>query len=117
MTVRNGVSTAGLTAAVASITKVLATTSTNTMATTGSTTAAVKAIVSRVVAAVTIAMRDCGCGRCGDDCHCMCCVDGADLVVETRLGERRVVTLEVVNERRRERDITLELGAFTTQGR
>ena len=46
----------------------------------------------------------------------MCCVDGADLVVETRLGERRVVTLEVVNERRRERDITLELGAFTTRG-
>ena len=60
--------------------------------------------------------RDCGCGRCGDDCHCMCCVEGADLVVETRLGERRVVTLEVVNERRRERDITLELGAFTTRG-
>jgi hypothetical protein len=60
--------------------------------------------------------RDCGCGRCGDDCHCVCCVAGADLVVETRLGERRVVTLEVVNERRRERDITLELGAFTTRG-
>ena len=46
----------------------------------------------------------------------LCCVEGADLVVETRLGERRVVTLEVVNERRRERDITLDLGPFTTRG-
>lgn len=60
--------------------------------------------------------RGCGCDECGDDCHCTCCVAGADLVVETRLGERRVVTLEIVNERRRERDITLELGSFTTRG-
>jgi hypothetical protein len=58
----------------------------------------------------------CGCHQCGDDCHCFCCVTGADLVVEARLGELRVVTVEVVNERRRERDITLELGSFTTRG-
>ena len=31
-------------------------------------------------------------------------------------AKRRVVTLEVVNERRRERDITLELGSFTSKG-
>jgi hypothetical protein len=58
------------------------------------------------------------CRRCRDDCncHCTCCVCDADVVVFTRLGERRVVPLVIENTRRRERQITLELSGFTTKG-
>lgn len=58
------------------------------------------------------------CNRCGwkDRCHCNCCVVDADLVVHTRLGERRVVPMSIDNDRRREREITLELSEFTTRG-
>jgi hypothetical protein len=38
------------------------------------------------------------------------------LVVYSRLGERRVVPISIANERRREREVTLELSAFTTRG-
>jgi hypothetical protein len=56
-------------------------------------------------------------GECRDDpCHCQCCVTDADLLVQARLGELRVVPVVVANERRRERDITLELSSFTTRG-
>jgi hypothetical protein len=56
----------------------------------------------------------CGCSRCAPDrCSCKCCVTDADLVVETRVGERRVVTLIVENHWRRERDIELELSSWT----
>jgi hypothetical protein len=65
-----------------------------------------------------------GCGCCGghsgcrsDDCHCQCCVgDHLDLVVYSRLGERRVVPVTLTNERRREREVSLELSDFTTKG-
>ncbi len=59
-----------------------------------------------------------GCGRCrADDCHCQCCIgDDLDLVVYSRLGERRVVPITMRNERRREREVSLELSAFTTKG-
>jgi hypothetical protein len=40
-------------------------------------------------------------------------VTDADLVVETKLGERRVITLVVENHWRRERDIELELSSWT----
>jgi hypothetical protein len=68
--------------------------------------------------------RDCGCGCCGghsgcrpDDCHCQCCIgDDLDLVVYSRLGERRVVPVTLTNERRREREVSLELSDFTTKG-
>ncbi|MBA2390308.1 MAG: hypothetical protein H0V67_08630 [Geodermatophilaceae bacterium] len=40
----------------------------------------------------------------------------ADLVVYARVGERRVVPLTVVNERRRERDVELDLSEFRTAG-
>lgn len=57
---------------------------------------------------------DCGCSHCAPDrCSCRCCVTDADLVVETRVGERRVVTLIVENHWRRERDIELELSSWT----
>jgi hypothetical protein len=65
-----------------------------------------------------------GCGCCGghggcraDDCHCQCCIgDDIDLVVYSRVGERRVVPITIANERRREREVTLELSGFTTKG-
>ncbi len=75
--------------------------------------------------------KDCGCGShhghrdkdcdcedsCSEDsCACTCCVSDADLVVYARLGERRVVPLTVVNERRRERTVELDLGEFRTAG-
>jgi hypothetical protein len=60
---------------------------------------------------------DCRCRECGrDDCHCRCCVIDADLVVNTRLGERRIVPITIENNRRRERQIKLELSSFTSKG-
>jgi hypothetical protein len=74
---------------------------------------------------------DCGCGYddycgCGekcecrscrrDDCHCRCCIVDADLVVHTRLGERRVVPILVENDRRREKEVELDLSEFRTKG-
>jgi hypothetical protein len=63
--------------------------------------------------------QDCGCGRgyecgCGrrERCACRCCVDDADLIVQARLGEHRVIPIEIANERRRERDVELELSEF-----
>lgn len=60
---------------------------------------------------------DCGCDDCrGDDCACRCCIGDADLVVRARLGERRVLPVTIENDRRREREIRLELGDFTSRG-
>jgi hypothetical protein len=57
---------------------------------------------------------DCHCSLCEPDpCACRCCVTDADLVVETKVGERRVITLVVENHWRRERDIELELSSWT----
>jgi hypothetical protein len=36
--------------------------------------------------------------------------------VYSRLGERRIVPMTVTNERRREREVTLELSGFKTKG-
>ena len=62
----------------------------------------------------------CGDGCCGEcrtcDCMCTCCVCDADLVVYARLGEMRVVPIRLTNERRREREIELDLGPFSTRG-
>lgn len=56
---------------------------------------------------------DC-CSRCApDDCRCACCVADSDLLVETRVGERRVVPITIENHWRRERDIELELSSWT----
>ncbi len=54
----------------------------------------------------------CGC----HDRHCECRVCDADLVVNARLGERRVVPITIENNRRREREITLELSDFRSRG-
>lgn len=56
----------------------------------------------------------CGCPVCRTDpCACRCCVTDADLVVEARVGERRVIPIVVENRWRRERDIELELSSWT----
>ncbi|MCV6584555.1 MAG: hypothetical protein OIF47_03385 [Marinibacterium sp.] len=67
---------------------------------------------------------DCGCGTacdCGCDsaCHdscCDCCVCDADVLIQARCSERRVVSLTFVNDTRRDRDVTLSLSPFTTAG-
>lgn len=57
---------------------------------------------------------DC-CARCGPDpCECKCCVADSDLVVEARVGERRVIPITIENQWRREREIELELSSWTT---
>lgn len=62
---------------------------------------------------------DCDCGHCPDCtpdiCYCTCCIGDADLVVYTRLGERRLVPIEIENSRRREREIRLELSNWSTR--
>jgi len=70
--------------------------------------------------------RDRGCKRCRHDeddcprcrpdpCQCICCIGDVDLVVEARLGERRVIPIVIENERRREKEISLELSEWTTR--
>jgi hypothetical protein len=57
---------------------------------------------------------DCGCKSCEPDrCACRCCVADSDLLLEARVGERRIVTLVIENRWRRERDIELELSSWT----
>jgi hypothetical protein len=59
----------------------------------------------------------CRCRHCGhDDCGCRCCIVNADLVVRARLGERRVLPITIDNDRRREREVSLELSDFTSRG-
>ena len=50
------------------------------------------------------------------NCHCTCCVCDVDLVVYTRLGERRVVPIEIENTRSRDREVRLAVSDFTTRG-
>ena len=57
------------------------------------------------------------CGPCRPDpCHCSCCVTDADLVIYARLGERRIIPLQVSNQWRRDREVTLALSEFATSG-
>jgi hypothetical protein len=56
----------------------------------------------------------CGCPVCAEDpCSCRCCVSDADLVIEARVLERRVVPVIIENRWRRERDIEVELSSWT----
>jgi len=48
--------------------------------------------------------------RCGGACSC--CVPDADVVVHTRVGERRIVPLALHNSWRRERPVTLAVGPW-----
>lgn len=57
------------------------------------------------------------CRHCGPEpCECLCCLGDVDLAVYARFGERRVVPISIENERRREKEITLELSDWTTRG-
>lgn len=55
----------------------------------------------------------CPCG-CGDTCEC--CVPDADVVVNLRAYERRVVPFLLRNERHRERTVTVGIGTWTDCG-
>ena len=65
----------------------------------------------------------CGCGchdapcpRCNDDpCQCACCIGDVDFAVYTRVGEQRVIPIVVENERRRDKDIKVELSTWSTR--
>lgn len=46
------------------------------------------------------------------DCRCECCVGDADLVLEGRVGEVRVVPVEVENRTRRETRVRVAAGEF-----
>ena len=49
------------------------------------------------------------------DCHCSCCIRCADAVEYVRCGDRRQIPITLDNDTRRERDVTLQLGAFATE--
>lgn len=57
------------------------------------------------------------CDRCGSacDCHCRCCVGDVDLVIYSRVGERRIVPITVQNPRKRSKHVNLELSGWETQ--
>ena len=60
---------------------------------------------------------ECHCRQCRpDSCECLCCIGDVDMVVYARVGEQRIIPLIVENERRREKTITAELGAWHTRG-
>ncbi len=48
-----------------------------------------------------------------DDCQCACCVADSDLLVEARVGERRVVPIVIENKWRRKRDIEVQLSDWS----
>jgi hypothetical protein len=60
---------------------------------------------------------ECSCRRCApDSCECYCCIGDVDFAVYSRVGEQRVIPINVENERRREKQITLDLSGWTTRG-
>jgi hypothetical protein len=67
---------------------------------------------------------DCDCCDCrgkrdpchDHDCHCECCIRCADTVEYARCGETRLIPITFDNDSRRERDVKLQLGGFSTDG-
>ncbi len=57
----------------------------------------------------------CGCGCHEHDCGCSCCIRCADVVEYALCGEVRRIPITFDNDTRRERDVTLQLGNFTTE--
>ena len=61
----------------------------------------------------------CGCQACRsgccrpDPCACRCCIADCDLLVEARIGERRIIPVTIENHWRRARDIDLELSSWS----
>jgi hypothetical protein len=66
------------------------------------------------------ACREHECGHCRhcapDACECYCCIGEVDFVAYARVGEQRVLPIVVENERRRDKDISVELGPWRTRG-
>jgi hypothetical protein len=61
---------------------------------------------------------ECGCGckeREECDCECHCHVHCADTVEYARCGEQRRIPITFENDTRRDREVTLTLGAFATR--
>lgn len=54
----------------------------------------------------------CGCAT-ENSCHCNCCIVDADVAIYAHLGETRIITLLVTNDRLRDKDIRVALGGFT----
>lgn len=80
---------------------------------------AIRKVLGGVGQMAGVRIKGCSCDECGHaarDCSCRCCVSAADLLIYTRLGERRVVPVNVENTRRRERDVEVSLSSFTTSG-
>lgn len=70
--------------------------------------------VANLVRPARTAKSDCGCPVCAPDpCSCRCCVTDADLVIEARVGERRVIPVIIENKWRRARDVEVELSSWT----
>lgn len=59
--------------------------------------------------------RDSACA-CDSACTCRCCIGDVDLVINSRLGERRVVPLVIENNSRREREVEIELSDWAPRG-
>ena len=60
------------------------------------------------------ARHGCECPCCkSDPCACRCCIADCDLLVEARVGERRIIPVTIENHWRRERPIELELSTWT----
>jgi len=57
-----------------------------------------------------------GCGCHEQDCSCSCCIRCADVVEYVRCGEVRRIPITFENDTRRERDVTLQIGTFATEG-
>jgi hypothetical protein len=57
----------------------------------------------------------CNC-RQDDDCGCSCCIRCADTVEYARCGETRKIPITFENDSRRERQVTVEMGSFLTDG-
>jgi len=55
----------------------------------------------------------CNCHK-DNDCGCECCIRCADTVEYARCGETRKIPITFENDSRRERQVTLEFGAFLT---
>lgn len=56
------------------------------------------------------------CGSDAHDCHCRCCIGDVDLVVNSRVGERRVVPITIHNPRKRAKQVELQLSDWETRG-
>ena len=70
--------------------------------------------MATVITTTTVMTTTAAAGSPPAGCHgaCDCCEPDADVVVHARVGERRIVPLNLHNPWRRERDVTLEVGPW-----